>query len=380
MRIESGALNWCESRRFTPGPFGHPAIITQDNKMGKKGMKGFMKAAQRPGGKDDDDEEEEPQTAAASTSKPASHDQAADKKETVLKNDENDEDEEDGEESGGPETRPKMLKRHQREMQAHKKALQRAGKKSKEELAKMNKEIEDRHAKELKTLESAASLPPTVPAQVLQAPEPLMAKLTLSGPDSDPQLKTKAMKRREKLERDEAERAARIAEETSNMGPSNKLLEEERLQQLLLPLGLSMKEIKADGNCLFRSIEDQMAATAEGPVVMTHTELRKAAADYILSHPSDFMPYIFDEDEKGDEEAQLKAYADTMASTAAWGGQCELVAIAEVLSRPIEVHAVGMPLLTLGEQHKGKSPLRVCYLRSAFALGEHYNSCVQLPP
>lgn len=62
----------------------------------------------------------------------------------------------------------------------------------------------------------------------------------------------------------------------------------------------------------------------------------------------------------------------------AWGGQCELVAIAEVLSRPIEVHAVGMPLLTLGEQHQGNAPLRVCYLRSAFALGEHYNSCIKL--
>ena len=54
------------------------------------------------------------------------------------------------------------------------------------------------------------------------------------------------------------------------------------------------------------------------------------------------------------------------------------MAIAEVLSRAIEVHAVGMPVLTLGEQYQGKAPLRICYLRSAFALGEHYNSCVKL--
>lgn len=59
-----------------------------------------------------------------------------------------------------------------------------------------------------------------------------------------------------------------------------------------------------------------MAADSEGPTAMTHTELRKAAADYIRSHPADFIPFIFDEDGKGDEEEQLNAYVETLANTA----------------------------------------------------------------
>ena len=292
-------------------------LASKNSRMGKKGMKGFMKVAQRPGGPNAEDEEEDEPQAPSSQPNDQANNSNADKKEAPSKNDDDDEDDE---ESGGPETKPKMLKRHQREMQAHKKVIQRAGKKSKEELAKLNKEIEDRHAKELKTLDSAGATQPPPSAPALEAPEPLMAKLALSGPDNPESQKTKAMKRREKLEKEEAERAARIAEETSNMGPSNKMLEEEKLQLLLLPLGLSMKEIKADGNCLFRSIEDQLAATADreasDPIVMTHTELRAAAGDYMLAHPADFIPFIFDEDEKGGEEEQLKSYADTMANTA----------------------------------------------------------------
>ena len=37
------------------------------------------------------------------------------------------------------------------------------------------------------------------------------------------------------------------------------------------------------------------------------------------------------------------------------------------------MHAVGMPLVTLGEAYKDRI-LRLCYMRHAFGLGEHYNS------
>lgn len=45
----------------------------------------------------------------------------------------------------------------------------------------------------------------------------------------------------------------------------------------------------------------------------------------------------------------------------------------QILQRRIEVHAVGMPLVVMGEGHPG-APLSVCYMRHAFGLGEHYNS------
>jgi hypothetical protein len=92
-------------------------------------MASFMKAAQKPkaGDKDVESGDEEPQgghalqggsaaAAAASSTAPAKH---------------TDDGSDDEEAESGPETRSQMMKRHQRELQAHKKAIQRMGKKSK---------------------------------------------------------------------------------------------------------------------------------------------------------------------------------------------------------------------------------------------------------
>ena len=47
------------------------------------------------------------------------------------------------------------------------------------------------------------------------------------------------------LSASQADRLARIAEEVATMGPSNRLVEEEALKNLLSPIGLCMKDIKA---------------------------------------------------------------------------------------------------------------------------------------
>ncbi len=52
---------------------------------------------------------------------------------------------------------------------------------------------------------------------------------------------------------------------------------------------------------------------------------------------------------------------------------------AQVLRRQIKVHALGMPTVSLGDEHAANGVLQLCYLRHAFGLGEHYNSVVKLP-
>jgi len=64
-----------------------------------------------------------------------------------------------------------------------------------------------------------------------------------------------------------------------------------------------------------------------------------------------------------------------VAHTATWGGQVELMALAKVIERPIEVFSATMPRVTMGDDFAGRGPtLRVAYHRHAFGLGEHYNS------
>lgn len=60
---------------------------------------------------------------------------------------------------------------------------------------------------------------------------------------SDVQKPTKAQKRRELREKEEAEREARIAEEQANLGPSARETEAVELAQVLEPLGYEIFEI-----------------------------------------------------------------------------------------------------------------------------------------
>ena len=75
-------------------------------------------------------------------------------------------------------------------------------------------------------------------------------------------------------------------------------------------------------------------------------------------------------------EEQFGKYCREMGTTAAWGSQAELRALAHVLQRSILVHAVGMPPVQMGEEYVSHGPpFQVCYLRHAYGLGEHFNSC-----
>lgn len=51
-----------------------------------------------------------------------------------------------------------------------------------------------------------------------------------------------------------------------------------------------------------------------------------------------------------------------------------LIPCLQVLQQQIKVYAVGMPPVTLGDEHAAAGTLTLCYMRHAFGLGEHYNS------
>lgn len=284
-----------------------------------------------------------------------------------------------------------MIQRHKREMTAHKKAMQKLGKGKKDEAAKLTQGMEDRHARELAELDKREAQAPPAPSSLAPAAAAAEADSgvqPLAGLALDHKKPSKAQKRREKLVQEEAARDARIADEHAAQGPTDRAVEEGQLQTLLAPLNLAVRDIRADGHCLYRAIEDQLAqqAPAAGPAggdggagsggqaAADVQALRALAAAYIRSHADDFMPFIYDEDEGGAPAEQLEAYCAELEGTAAWGGQLELGALAQALQRQIKVYAAGMPAVTLGDEHASNGVLQLCYLRHAFGLGEHYNS------
>ena len=98
--------------------------------------------------------------------------------------------------------------------------------------------------------------------------------------------------------------------------------------------------------------------------------------------PETYRPFLTPSDcgSSGDgviTDAAWSRYLSDVESTAAWGGQLELQALATGLRVPVEVLTADAPPAVMGEAFFGETDgvaLRVCHHRRAFGLGEHYNS------
>ena len=149
---------------------------------------------------------------------------------------------------------------------------------------------------------------------------------------------SKAQKRRQAREQEEAEREQRIADELAQMGDSERALEERSLAQLLQPLGLAVQDIpvsrprqlrspgcgclackaqpiaqkhltgsdtdasktangsvapQADGHCLYRAVNDQLKVHSNGSgSADNYWAIRAKAAAYMRAHPDRFLPFM----------------------------------------------------------------------------------------
>jgi len=267
-----------------------------------------------------------------------------------------------------------MQQRHKREVKALKVQATKMGKKKKDEIAGMELDLKKKHDAELAALDVEAA--PTSQEDALDtAPTKMVASIQLNDEDDDVQggdgrKLSKAQKRKIAKAKADAEREIRIAQEKSELGDSEKTIEEQAMMSALEPLELCMKEIKADGHCMYRSLEHQLSLHPSNPT-HSYLELRKMTANYMRATPATFQPFI----EGGEEEAAFAAYCDKVEGTAEWGGQLELQALAHALQRCIRVHSANVPDVQFGEEHQPKGEvLRLAYLKHAFGLGEHYNS------
>lgn len=68
------------------------------------------------------------------------------------------------------------------------------------------------------------------------------------------QKQEKARKKREKEKERDLERERQIEEEATNAGPLPRDVEIEIIQRHLDPIGLEIREVAADGHCLYRAV------------------------------------------------------------------------------------------------------------------------------
>lgn len=185
------------------------------------------------------------------------------------------------------------------------------------------------------------------------------------------QPKKKRNRQKERLAKRDAEikRIQDEAREEQSHEIDYRGIELKNIQDLCDIQHVKQHDITPDGHCLFSSISDQLKIRQN--IEASFKELRKEAGDYILSHPDDFIPFLFDEETMSMKN--IDEYVDSIVNTAMWGGDLEILALSKVYDCPISVMMSGRAALKMNEE--GSNPeLRLVYYKHAFGLGEHYNS------
>ena len=76
--------------------------------------------------------------------------------------------------------------------------------------------------------------------------------------------------------------------------------------------GLKVKEMGGDGNCLFRTIADQIDGDEK-----QHRKYRRDAVDHVNANRDDYAPFIEDDE-------TIDQYLGDMSKEGTWGGQLEI--------------------------------------------------------
>ena len=118
-----------------------------------------------------------------------------------------------------------------------------------------------------------------------------------------------------------------------------------------------VKNIEGDGNCLFRSISDQLYGTEQ-----YHKEIRQLCLKYILDEKVFFQDYVTED---------LLDYVKRKSQDGTWGDDVEIEALSEIYGRPIEIYSTSAkPLRTFHEDNEREvEPVRLAYVGFC-----HYNS------
>jgi len=104
-----------------------------------------------------------------------------------------------------------------------------------------------------------------------------------------------------------------------------------QLVKSLAEQGLEVIPMSPDGNCLFRSLSDQL----NGDYGSDHTTIRSQVCDFMEKNKEDFQVFMVFEDEDDDEQLEEDArdfehYIEQMRCDGEWGGNLEIVAAARL--------------------------------------------------
>ncbi|XP_072305732.1 OTU domain-containing protein 3 [Eucyclogobius newberryi] len=167
--------------------------------------------------------------------------------------------------------------------------------------------------------------------------------------------------KKSEAERKRDERAARraIAKDRKNKGQdTDDGAEFLSFSNQLQALGLKLREVPGDGNCLFRALGDQLEGHSR-----THLRLRQETVDYMKSHRLDFEPFV-------EDDVPFARHLSNLSQPGTFAGNDAIVAFARSEEVKVVIHQLNTPLWEIN----GTEKLPCRELHIAYRYGDHYDS------
>lgn len=163
------------------------------------------------------------------------------------------------------------------------------------------------------------------------------------------------------VERKRDERAARralVKERKNRAGEAADPEEFVSFTNQLQVLGLRLREVPGDGNCLFRALGDQLEGHSRN-----HLKHRQETADYMIRNRNDFEPFV-------EDDVPFGKHVDNLAQPGTFAGNDAIVAFARNNQVNVVIHQLNNPLWHIrGSDKSGARELHIAY-----RYGEHYDS------
>jgi len=144
------------------------------------------------------------------------------------------------------------------------------------------------------------------------------------------------------------------------------------IKSQLLALGLTLRQVPGDGNCLFRALGDQLDGH-----MGNHYRHRKDTTNYMLEHHDDFQPFV-------EDDVPFEKHMSELAQLGTYAGNDAIVAFARLYQVTVVIHQPNFPVWqikgweTAESGAKSKKNLGSKQLHIAYHGGDHYDSVRKL--
>jgi len=143
-------------------------------------------------------------------------------------------------------------------------------------------------------------------------------------------------------------------------GGGNTKFKISELQRQLAPLGLCIKDVKGDGNCLYRAVSDQVDGHEN------NFQIYKCLAIKFISQNREIFQTFLPSGIKIDE------YILDITPDGSWGGYFEILALCSILSAKFFLYMLNKPPLTINLEELNQRESKLIHL--AYLEEEHYAS------